>query len=95
MSFNGWVLIGEFDVALSYVLGHVAQSSHSHRSLRFLHDYRVIAKGYVIMLHGLNAHCNRPVHDHVSKQFSAHGYGFIALDFHGHGRSGEKFDIEL
>ena len=47
----------------------------------------VPARGWVIFLHGLNAHCCRPVHSYLAKLLSLQGYGLLALDFHGHGRS--------
>jgi len=51
----------------------------------------VAVRGYVLFLHGYCAHGSRPVHTHLTTAFTSAGYGYITLDFHGHGRSeGER-----
>lgn len=43
------------------------------------------AKGRVLLVHGLNDHCNK--YTHVARRFVNAGYIVIAHDAHGHGRS--------
>lgn len=44
-------------------------------------------RAIVIFLHGYASHVNRPVHDHISKEFLSKDIAYLSMDFHGHGYS--------
>jgi hypothetical protein len=47
----------------------------------------LLIRGYVLFLHGYCAHVSRPIHSRFREALRQKGYGYICLDFHGHGRS--------
>lgn len=53
------------------------------------------AKAIAVYLHGYSAHINRPAQDYTSTMLNSHGYGYVTIDYHGHGYSdGDRAYIE-
>jgi alpha-beta hydrolase superfamily lysophospholipase len=49
----------------------------------------------VFALHGFSIHINNPVHKLFAREYNKRGFGYISLDFHGHGHSeGDRFRID-